>query len=125
MCIVLVNRLMPVQARLLHLNGLLVVGYGVLWLAGCLLIVMSAFGRILSRLGCVVGNEGTVSERAAAYAAAGEYSTFYVFIFTGNAVMMLNDDAHVQVKDSSSRHWPANNDQTYHAWLGYASERCR
>lgn len=30
-----------------------------------------------------------------------------------------------EVKTSSSRHWPAVADQSYHAWLSYASERCR
>ncbi|KAF8059999.1 hypothetical protein HT031_004937 [Scenedesmus sp. PABB004] len=30
-----------------------------------------------------------------------------------------------EVKDSSSRHWPADSDQMSHAWLSYASERCR
>jgi hypothetical protein len=31
----------------------------------------------------------------------------------------------VQVKESSSRCWPANNEQHFHAWVSFASERCR
>lgn len=30
-----------------------------------------------------------------------------------------------EVRDSSSRHWPADTEQVYHAWLGFVSERCR
>lgn len=30
-----------------------------------------------------------------------------------------------EVKTSSSRHWPAQPEQVHHAWLSYASERCR
>lgn len=33
--------------------------------------------------------------------------------------------AGLQVKDSSSRHWPADAEQVYHSWLGFVSERCR
>ncbi|KAF6255483.1 hypothetical protein COO60DRAFT_1535092 [Scenedesmus sp. NREL 46B-D3] len=33
--------------------------------------------------------------------------------------------AAAEVRDSSSRHWPADTAQVNHAWLGFVSERCR
>jgi hypothetical protein len=31
----------------------------------------------------------------------------------------------MQVRESSSRFWPANNEQHYQAWISFASERSR